>query len=49
VFQKNIGDRLGKFSLSIKGHAECVKHVESFHIPLVVLGGGGYTIRNVAR
>lgn len=43
------GDRLGKFALSIKGHAECVRHVQSFNIPLVVLGGGGYTIRNVAR
>ncbi|XP_055388873.1 uncharacterized protein LOC129617856 [Condylostylus longicornis] len=43
------GDRLGKFALSIKGHAECVRHAQSFNIPLVVLGGGGYTIRNVAR
>ncbi|XP_061385293.1 histone deacetylase 1-like [Danaus plexippus] len=43
------GDRLGKFSLSIKGHAECVAHVQSFNIPLLILGGGGYTIRNVAR
>lgn len=31
------------------GHAECVKFMKSFGIPLLVLGGGGYTIRNVAR
>lgn len=23
--------------------------MKSFHLPLLVLGGGGYTIRNVAR
>lgn len=43
------GDRLGRFNLSIKGHAECVRFVQSKRIPLMVLGGGGYTIRNVAR
>jgi len=43
------GDRLGCFNLTIKGHAECVSYVKSLHIPLLVLGGGGYTVRNVAR
>jgi histone deacetylase 1/2 len=43
------GDRLGCFNLSLHGHAECVKFVKSFGIPTLVLGGGGYTIRNVAR
>jgi len=43
------GDRLGCFNLSLKGHAECVKFVKGFGIPTLVLGGGGYTIRNVAR
>ncbi|XP_063899874.1 histone deacetylase 3-like [Zophobas morio] len=42
-------DRLGGFNLSIKGHGECVKFVKSFGVPTLVLGGGGYTIRNVAR
>ncbi|ELA41910.1 uncharacterized protein VICG_01094 [Vittaforma corneae ATCC 50505] len=42
-------DKLGTFSLSIKGHAECLKFVMSYEIPLLVLGGGGYTIHNVAR
>ncbi|EED95037.1 histone deactylase 1 HDAC Hda1p HDA1, partial [Thalassiosira pseudonana CCMP1335] len=43
------GDRLGCFNLSLKGHAECVKFTKSFNVPTLVLGGGGYTIRNVAR
>ncbi|EJW04077.1 hypothetical protein EDEG_01653 [Edhazardia aedis USNM 41457] len=43
------GDRLGCFNLSHKGHAECVKFVQSFNIPMIVLGGGGYTVKNVSR
>ena len=43
------GDRLGCFNLSLKGHAECVNYVRSFNIPTLVLGGGGYTVRNVSR
>jgi histone deacetylase 1/2 len=33
----------------MKGHANCVKFVKSFGKPTLVLGGGGYTMRNVAR
>ncbi|EGD78929.1 Hdac1 protein [Salpingoeca rosetta] len=43
------GDRLGCFNLSLKGHAKCVEHMKSYNKPLLLLGGGGYTIRNVAR
>lgn len=43
------GDRLGCFNLSLKGHADCVEYVKSFNVPLLVLGGGGYTLRNVPR
>uniref|UniRef100_A0A0D6QSK5 Histone deacetylase n=1 Tax=Araucaria cunninghamii TaxID=56994 RepID=A0A0D6QSK5_ARACU len=43
------GDRLGCFNLSVKGHANCVRFLRSFNVPLLLLGGGGYTIRNVAR
>lgn len=43
------GDRLGCFNLSLHGHADCVKFVQSFNVPTLVLGGGGYTMRNVAR
>lgn len=28
---------------------ECVRFVKSLGIPMLVLGGGGYTLRNVAR
>jgi len=43
------GDRLGCFNLSIRGHGQCVEFMKSFGLPLLVLGGGGYTLRNVAR
>eukprot|EP00466_Bigelowiella_natans_P007278 jgi/Bigna1/57963/fgenesh1_pm.42_\ len=43
------GDRLGCFNLSLKGHAACVDYMKSFNVPLLILGGGGYTVRNVAR
>ena len=43
------GDRLGCFNLSMAGHANCVKYVKSYGVPVIVLGGGGYTMRNVAR
>ena len=43
------GDRLGCFNLTTHGHAKCVSRVQAYHIPTLVLGGGGYTIRNVAR
>jgi len=43
------GDRLGCFNLTLKGHAMCVNFMKSYNLPLLVLGGGGYTIRNVAR
>lgn len=42
-------DRIGDFNLSLSGHANCVEFVKKFNLPLMVLGGGGYTIRNVAR
>ena len=43
------GDRVGCWNLSIKGHAACLEHMKTFNVPLLVLGGGGYTIRNVSR
>lgn len=42
-------DRLGVFNLNIKLHGECVNFIKSFGIPMLVLGGGGYTPRNVSR
>ncbi|KAF7298629.1 Histone deacetylase [Mycena indigotica] len=43
------GDKLGCFNLSMHGHANCVKWLRAKNIPLVLLGGGGYTVKNVAR
>jgi len=42
-------DRLGCFNLNIRAHGECVKFIKSFGLPMLVLGGGGYTPRNVSR
>ncbi|KAJ3061444.1 histone deacetylase, partial [Quaeritorhiza haematococci] len=42
-------DRLGCFNLSIKGHGDCVQFMKNFNVPMMVVGGGGYTIRNVSR
>ena len=43
------GDRLGYFNLSNVGHGNCVKFVKSLGPPVILLGGGGYTIENVAK
>lgn len=42
-------DKLGHLNLSIKGHGECISYMKQFGTPMVLLGGGGYTIENVAR
>ena len=38
-------DKLGTHNCTIKGHAACVRQVKSWGLPLLVLGGGGYTIK----
>ncbi|KLT40983.1 hypothetical protein CC85DRAFT_286912 [Cutaneotrichosporon oleaginosum] len=43
------GDRLGSFNLSMRGHAACVQYIKSFNLPLLMLGGGGYTVKSVSR
>ena len=43
------GDRLGCFNVNIKAHGACVGFVKKFGLPMLVLGGGGYTARNVAK
>lgn len=35
--------------MCLLGHANCVRFVKSFNKPLLLLGGGGYTMRNVSR
>ncbi|KAL8945936.1 MAG: hypothetical protein Q9222_007597 [Ikaeria aurantiellina] len=43
------GDRLGCFNINIRAHGACVEYTKKLGLPLLVLGGGGYTPRNVAR
>lgn len=43
------GDRIGCFNLTLRGHAMCLDFLKSFNLPMLVMGGGGYTIRNVSR
>ncbi|MCJ1236270.1 histone deacetylase [Varicellaria rhodocarpa] len=43
------GDRLGCFNLNIRAHGKCLAFVKTFNLPLLVVGGGGYTPKNVAR
>ena len=43
------GDKLGTHNTTINGHGECVRLIKSWNLPLLILGGGGYTIKNVAR
>jgi histone deacetylase 1/2 len=31
------------------GHGKCVEFMKGYNLPLLLVGGGGYTIRNVAR
>ncbi|KAJ7603636.1 histone deacetylase RPD3 [Mycena polygramma] len=43
------GDKLGCFNLTMHGHAHCVQFLRKQNIPLILLGGGGYTVKNTAR
>lgn len=43
------GDRLGDFNLTFIGHGRCVEFIRRFNIPMMLLGGGGYTVKNVSR
>ena len=38
------GYTLHCFNLSVKGHADYVQFLRSFTVPMVLLGGRGYTI-----
>ncbi|KAL4937523.1 hypothetical protein BDV06DRAFT_71429 [Aspergillus oleicola] len=42
-------DRLGCFNLNVAAHGACVAFTKTFNLPLLVVGGGGYTPRNVSR
>ncbi|KAJ5130372.1 Histone deacetylase superfamily [Penicillium bovifimosum] len=42
-------DRLGCFNLNVRAHGACVAFTKTFNLPMLVVGGGGYTPRNVSR
>lgn len=42
-------DKLGTYNTTLRGHGCCVKLIKEWGLPLLLLGGGGYTIKNVAR
>ena len=33
----------------LQGHSNCLEFLSRYNVPMMVLGGGGYTLRNVAR
>jgi histone deacetylase 1/2 len=33
----------------MQGHAHCVRFVRDMNIPFILLGGGGYTVKNASR
>ena len=43
------GDRIGSFNLSLDAHAECVRFMKKYRLPMLVTGGGGYLKSNVSR
>lgn len=43
------GDLIGGFNISTKGHGDAVRHMLKYNVPMVIVGGGGYTVENVAR
>jgi len=43
------GDPLGGFNLTLHGVEHCMKTLLSYHLPLLILGGGGYNLPTVAR
>ncbi|TEB32285.1 histone deacetylase RPD3 [Coprinellus micaceus] len=43
------GDKLGCFNLTMYGHSHCVQFLRQQNVPLILLGGGGYTVKNVGR
>ncbi|EEC09382.1 histone deacetylase complex, catalytic component HDA1, putative [Ixodes scapularis] len=43
------GDPLGAFNLTADALSKCLSFVQAWKLPLLVLGGGGYSFANVAR
>lgn len=43
------GDPLSCFNLTPQVLSDCIQYLMDFHLPLVLLGGGGYSIANTSR
>ena len=43
------GERWAEQLYVWQGHSHCMEFLARFNVPMLVLGGGGYTMRNVAR
>ena len=43
------GDPMGAFNLTSNGMVSCVEEICSKHLPVMILGGGGYNVPNTAR
>ncbi|XP_068690376.1 histone deacetylase 8-like [Montipora foliosa] len=43
------GDPMASFNLTQHGIGECVKRLMDWNLPLLLLGGGGYNVKNAAR
>jgi histone deacetylase 1/2 len=44
-----VGDQLGVWNMTTRGHGACVEFVRKLGIPMMVVGGGGYTVASVVR
>jgi histone deacetylase 1/2 len=43
------GDLIGGFNVTTRGHGAAIQHMLKFGKPIILVGGGGYTIENVSR
>ncbi|XP_044178345.1 histone deacetylase 8-like isoform X1 [Acropora millepora] len=43
------GDPMASFNLTHHGIGECVKYLMDWNLPLLLLGGGGYNVKNAAK
>lgn len=43
------GDLIGGFNVTTRGHGDAVRHMLRYNVPMILVGGGGYTVENVAR
>jgi histone deacetylase 1/2 len=42
-------DKLGCFNVATQGNTPCNQFLNKQNIPLILLGGGGYTVKNVVH